>query len=63
MKKLILLAIFLISGAVKAQENIEENSPKQLVISFFEAFHAKDTVQLKSFALVGLKLQSVSTDS
>ena len=39
------------------------NSPKKLVQDFFEAFHAQDTVKLKSFAVDGIKLESVSLNA
>ncbi len=34
-----------------------------MVLDFFEAFHAQDTVKLKSFAMNGIKLESVSMDA
>ena len=41
----------------------DEATPKKMVLDFFEAFHAQDTVKLKSFAMNGIKLESVSMDA
>ena len=46
-----------------SQSEKTANTPKELVVGFFEAFHAQDTVKLKSFALDGIKMQSVSMDA
>ena len=48
---------------VFAQTDKDEATPKKMVLDFFEAFHAQDTVKLKSFAKNGIKLESVSLDA
>ena len=63
MKKLIFLALLLISVSAKAQETEAKNSPEQLVKDFFIAFHAQDIDRLKNFGLAETRLTSVSTDS
>ena len=49
--------------AVFAQNDKDEATPKKMVLDFFEAFHAQDTVKLKSFAIENVKLESVSKDA
>lgn len=63
MKKIIFAAIFLLNMTAFSQTEDSSNSPKQLVEDFFEAFHAQDTVKLKSLAVEGVKLESVSVDA
>ncbi len=62
MKRILSVAFFLINMTVFAQAEKSSDSPKQLVLDFFEAFHAQDTVKLKNFAVEGTILQSVSMD-
>ncbi|MGA8853541.1 MAG: nuclear transport factor 2 family protein [Christiangramia sp.] len=63
MKKLIITLVLLSNMGVFAQSLKDEATPKKMVLDFFEAFHAQDTVKLKSFAMNGIKLESVSMDA
>ncbi len=63
MKKILYIAICLFSVAGYSQSKDSLNSPREFVQDFFKAFHAQDTVKLKSFAAEGMKLQSVSLDT
>lgn len=63
MKRILSVAFFLINMTIFAQAEKSSDSPKQLVLDFFEAFHAQDTVKLKNFAMEGTILQSVSMDA
>ncbi|SDR68306.1 nuclear transport factor 2 family protein [Gramella sp. MAR_2010_147] len=63
MKKIIFAAILLLNMTAFSQTEDSLNTPKKLVEDFFKAFHEQDTVKLKSFAVDGMKLQSVSTDT
>ena len=63
MKRILFLAVILMNMTVSAQSENNSNTPKELVEDFFEAFHAQDTVKLKTFALEGIKMQSVSKDA
>lgn len=49
--------------AAFSQSEKTANTPEKLVVDFFGAFHAQDTLKLKNFALNGIKLQSVSIDA
>ncbi|KGO87165.1 Cif family virulence factor [Flavobacterium suncheonense] len=55
MKKILLLIIFCFSTASFAQKAEVENTVK----TFFEAFHAKDTLKIKSVCHENLILQSI----
>ncbi|GGG26706.1 hypothetical protein [Christiangramia forsetii] len=63
MKKIIFAVIILLNLTAFSQTEDSLNSPKRLVQDFFEAFHAQDTVKLKSFATDGVKMESVSMDA
>ena len=63
MKRIFFIAILLINMTAFGQTEKTTNTPKKLVVDFFEAFHAQDTIKLKSFALDGIKMQSVSMDA
>lgn len=63
MKKIIFAAIILLNLTAFSQTGDISNSPKRLVQDFFEAFHAQDTIKLKSFAVDGVKMESVSMDA
>lgn len=63
MKRIFFIAFLLINMTAFAQTEKTTNTPKKLVVDFFEAFHAQDTIKLKSFALDGIKMQSVSMDA
>ncbi|SDS22991.1 nuclear transport factor 2 family protein [Christiangramia echinicola] len=63
MKRIFFIAFLLINMTAFAQTEKTGNTPKKLVVDFFEAFHAQDTIKLKSFALDGIKMQSVSMDA
>lgn len=63
MKRLFFLMLCLVTMNLSAQEENEQQSPKQFVQKFFKAFHAQDTVALKNMATEDLKLQSVSINA
>lgn len=49
MKRLVTAAVFLLFGAnAIAQKSLEEDSVKQVVETFFEGFHARDSMVMKS---------------
>ncbi len=56
MKKVILLGLFLLSFALQAQET----EAKAAIVSFFEGFHAKDTLKMKMYCHDKMVLQSIS---
>lgn len=58
-----LLAVLLISASLRAQQTDSINSPKALVQNFFEAFHAKDSVRLKNFAMEEARLTSITKNA
>ena len=62
MKKITLVLIILVNSVVIAQNDKTENTPENLIKNFFEAFHAQDTIALRTFAHPDIKLQSVSMD-
>jgi len=62
MKEIFIAAFLLVNSVGFAQSGNEELNPKKLVEEFFEAFHAQDTVKLKSFAVDGVRLESISMD-
>lgn len=62
MKKVAFLLIVLITYSTFSQSNKKDNDPAKMVEDFFQAFHQQDTLALKSFALEGIRLQSVSED-
>ena len=51
-------ALFLFCGFAQAQQS-EEEQVKQVVTDFFDAFHKKDTVTLKTMAVSGAKMESI----
>ncbi|MCG9972080.1 nuclear transport factor 2 family protein [Christiangramia crocea] len=59
MKKIIFLALIFVNMSAFAQRQ----TPRELVDDFFEAFHAQDTTELKTFAHEGARLESVSIDA
>ena len=63
MKRILFIAFLLINMTAFAQSEKTTDTPKKLVVDFFEAFHAQDTVKLKSFAVDGVNMQSVSMDA
>jgi len=63
MKKIIIVLLFITNIAAFAQTNEPAETPEKMVKDFFEAFHAQDTVKLKSFAVEGVELASVSIDA
>jgi hypothetical protein len=63
MKRLILLAFLLISSFSFSQVPGDQKRAKGLIENFFEAFHAKDSSELKSFAHPEIKMQSVAIDA
>ena len=56
MKKIIVLGLCLISVSMHAQEA----EAKASIISFFEGFHAKDTIKMKKFCHEKMLLQSIN---
>lgn len=56
MKKTILLGLFLMQFTLQAQES----EAKAAIISFFEGFHAKDTLKMKMYCHDKMVLQSIS---
>lgn len=48
MKKQLLMLLMLVSGSVSSQLDIDQTTPEKTVRSFFNAFHAKDTVAMKT---------------
>ncbi|HKJ49607.1 MAG TPA: hypothetical protein VJ973_10980 [Christiangramia sp.] len=63
MKRILFIAFILINMTAFAQSEKTTGTPKKLVKDFFEAFHAQDTIKLKTFALDGIKMESVSMDA
>ena len=61
MKKLLLLFSFSFVLSFNAQKS-EEESVKNTIIEFFEAFHKQDTVALKKMAKSNVILQSISVN-
>ena len=61
-KKIIFLALIFVNISAFAQTG-NSNTPKKLVTEFFVAFHAQDTVTLKTLANEGARLESVSIDA
>ncbi|WP_037320882.1 nuclear transport factor 2 family protein [Salegentibacter sp. Hel_I_6] len=63
MKRLIILA-FLVTFNFSFSQNAEdEKKAKKLIEDFFEAFHAQDAKELKSFAHSEIKMQSIAIDA
>jgi hypothetical protein len=56
MKKLLIIATVLVSNLIFAQET----TPKEVVDSFFKAFHAKDTVALNELCHPEIVLRTVA---
>ncbi|GAA4320642.1 nuclear transport factor 2 family protein [Christiangramia aestuarii] len=63
MQKIVIALLLLVNTTVSAQNESREQSPKQLVQDFFEAFHKQDTLALRNLAQKGAKLESVSMDA
>lgn len=62
MKKITFVLILLFGAVAIAQNGNTENTPEKFIKNFFEAFHAQDTIALRTFAHPNTKLQSVSID-
>lgn len=62
MKKLLLIS-FLLLCQIGWSQNGEKENLQRLIENFFEAFHAQDSVRLKSFAHPDIKMQSVAIDN
>ena len=63
MKRLIICFVFLLSGTfAMAQTPAEEDEIKEVVNTFFEGFHARDSIIMKSVVNDGLLMQSVAKD-
>lgn len=59
MKKIFFLLLLIISGSVNAQNQ----EVQKTIETFFEAFHAKDTVKLKSICSDKIILQSIQENA
>lgn len=59
MKKIVFLLILIFSGSVHAQNQ----EVQKTIETFFEAFHAKDTVKLKSICSDKIILQSIQENT
>lgn len=59
MKKIFFLLLLIISGSVHAQNQ----EVQKTIETFFEAFHAKDTVKLKSICSDKIILQSIQENA
>jgi hypothetical protein len=59
MKKIVFFLILIFSGSVHAQNQ----EVQKTIETFFEAFHAKDTVKLKSICSDKIILQSIQENS
>ena len=62
MKKLTIIAITLFFSPSLIAQNYENDSVKQTIVYFFDAFHKQDTIKLKAMAKGNINMQSISVN-
>lgn len=62
MKSLITVVLVLMLGSLQAQDSFTEADARGIIDTFFEGFHAGDTVKMKSVMVDNLPTQTVFKD-
>ena len=62
MKRLTIIAITLFFSSSLIAQNYENDSVKQTIVDFFDAFNNQDTIKLKVMAKGNINMQSISVN-